>query len=274
MTLEISKYHFGDARIQILISFSFDSNFTHFFHKSTISIRSESITNASLPGQWSKNLKKDVSHFEWNSTDLDVLKCMCNNTMDMVEHHHNHNQNVEWNIAVYGFYCLWLCVLCMHECTLYDDIMRLLHIRNISYAACRHAGMKLERTIVEWKKAAHTLNASSKLRIDNDCLPAHRHYSTQWHFILPSVIIMNISSCNYRCETILEKRSWSNKLTISNTPPSTRDEIKRERKKRTQTHYGITITVCSMYLRISACVPARTHRHMHVCAFVHLFRSF
>lgn len=39
--------------------------------------------------------------------------------MDMVEHHHN--QNVEWNIAVW---ILLFVALCMHECTLYDAIMR------------------------------------------------------------------------------------------------------------------------------------------------------
>lgn len=160
----------------------------------------------------------------------------------------------------------------------------LLHIRNILYAACIHAGMKLERKIVEWKKQRklrmRASNWTSTMIVwqhqQHQQLPAHRHHSTQWNFILPSVIIMNNSSWNYRCETILEKRSWSNKLTHHQQHTTfTRDKIKREMKKqnRTHIHYGITITVSSVCLHTPAwaCVHLFIYFEVFNCASIALF---
>lgn len=95
---------------------------------------------ASFSVQWSKYPKtksKKIPHSQNKCVDLNELKFMCSthwwNEMQLQPTlwiwSSIHNQNVEWNIAAW---ILLFVALCMHECTLYDDILfyfiHLLHI--------------------------------------------------------------------------------------------------------------------------------------------------
>lgn len=212
---------------------------------------------------------------KWNSTGLNELKCMCNSTvwiwLSII------TIKMSNGILLYGFYCLWLCV-----CT-NAHYMMLLCVTAYSkyFVCCMHTRWNETRTKNSWmKKAAlhfECEQATEHRQLkQHQQLPAHRHYGTQWNFILPSVIIMNNSSWNYRCETILEKRSWSNKLTHHQQHTTfTRDKIKREMKKqnRTHIHYGITITVSSVCLHTPAwaCVHLFIYFKVFNCASIALF---